>query len=85
MSLISSVLRSISGKMSTDQDIKKGVGNVDLRSLQKFTCRIIKPLIQSNYPSSYHSKILESPYLLYFTAAILAPLSQLSCLFAEKR
>ena len=85
MSSISSVLRSISDKMSTDQDIKKGVGNVDLRSLQKFTYRITKPLIQSNYPSSYHSKILESPYLLYFTSAILAPLSRLSRLCTEKR
>ena len=85
MSSISCVLRSISDKMSTDQDVKKGVGNVNLRSLQKFTYRIIKPLIQSNYPSSYHSKILEPSYLLHFTSAILAPLSRLSRLHAEKR
>ena len=42
-----------------------------------------QPLIQSNYPSSYHSKILESLHLLYFTAAIFIFLSLLSCLFAK--
>ena len=46
---------------------------------------ISQPLIQSNYPSSYHSKTLESPHLLYFTAAIFIFLSLLSRLCTEKQ
>ena len=82
--------------MSTDE----GAENVRRERKSTFPTKVyfvdLKPLIQFDYPLNYHSKTLESPYLLYFTfrearildasgSTILAPLFLLSRLFAKKR
>ena len=67
MSSISFVLRSILGKMSTDE----GTENVRRERKSTFPTKVyfvdLKPLIQFDYLLNHRSKTFESPYLLHFT------------------